>query len=151
MLGSIDWCVEKRLSSREKQGKREISLGVYMYVCMRAWTRWPPWIYFTFPSTSSPSPPCPRQSSGIPRSSTPLDTGKTFTALYNYLDRDSMVLPHLHLRLDLLQRSTMPVCTHIRYPGPVCARTRVWVHRAFAAWLRWGIMRGRAAFGARRR
>lgn len=26
---------------------------------------------------------------------------KRFTVLYNYLDRDSIVLPHLHLRLDL--------------------------------------------------
>ena len=85
----------------------------------------------------APEPPVP----------TPLRRSKPFTALYNYLRRDSMVLPHLHLRRRRpeWQNTRTSACTRVAvytYRISPCARTR-----ESRARLKLSIMRGRAALG----
>lgn len=93
--------VLERERSREREGG--IYFLRYAYVCARVRGRdgLLGFILRFRPSSRLPIS-FPDRGSGIPRPRppTPLDSSKTFTVLYNYLDRDSMVLPHLHLRLD---------------------------------------------------
>lgn len=150
----------KREKEKEKHGEWDLL----------KWPRRPSRIYFTFSSIFFPRSRADFRNSCPPDRLRRWNQVKRFTVLYNYLDWDSMVLPHLHLRLALPRQSDTRACTHIihtrAYVSSRISRTfmckwctcvycvymytYVCVHRT-AARVRLSIMRGRAALGARRR